>query len=159
MSLSLVFLFIFVMGFSKFLLLSDARLYIKNSSIDGSLISVLISFKLNSEAYNSKDILGRKPMMSVRDITLIIDMSESLENPFLRLARKEFVSDWYSFTPASSERNRENCSSSISFNVVFSFILGWFLQQTNTVSTVLNGVHIIERLTIGDVVMTTSALR
>lgn len=159
MSFFSVFLFIFVMEFSKFLLLSEARLYIKNRFIDGGLISVLIFFKLNNDEYNSKVDLGMKPMISVMDIMLIIDISESLENPVLRLARKAFVSDWYSFTPASSERNHENCSSSISFNVVFSFILGWFLPQINTVSIVLNGVHIIERLTIGDVVMTTSALR
>ena len=79
MSLFSVFLFIFVLEFSKFLLLSEARLYIKNRFIDGGLISVLIFFKLNNDEYNSKVGLGMKPMISVMDIMLIIDISESLE--------------------------------------------------------------------------------
>ena len=96
-------------------------------------------------------------MISVFEMILAIVINESLRKPMSRFSRKNLVCCLYSLMPGSSERSCVNCSFNIFSSVVFPLILGWFLLQTNTVSMVLNGEHMIERLLTGAVVMTKSA--
>ena len=96
-------------------------------------------------------------MISVFEIILMIVINESLRKPISRLASKALVFCQYSLTPGSSEISCVNCSFNIVSSVLSPLILGWFLLQTNIVSAVLNGEHIIERLLTGAVAMTKSA--